>query len=93
MLTVSAFCAHLPAGRYTVAPWFYAGLEAAFTWSVEGTLAFRFDRVWHAKDRRRAPKVLILFHPGFGKDEEVPDGVTAGSVAFLVTFTLLVEDR
>ena len=49
----------------------FLGLEWVTTWSVEGTPALRFDSVWRTKDRRRAAKVIILFHPGFGKDEEV----------------------
>ena len=76
---------------YALSPAFYFNLEAAFTWAVEGTPAFRFDRQWQKEDRRRAPKVVVLFHPGITNDEQIPEGITANSVAFLITFSLLVD--
>ena len=70
---------------YALLPRFYFAVEGAFAWAVDGALAFRFDQEWHEGDRCRVGKVTSLFHPGTDlKDDEVPEGMSAYSVAFLV---------
>ena len=36
-------------------------------------------------------QVTVLFHPGINDEDGIPEGMTARSVAFLVTFSLLVD--
>lgn len=82
---------------YALFPWLYDKLEQWFCFVVEGAPAFRVDTKWQlgGLGRRRSAKVHILFHPDLtsktSNDHPTPAGVTAGSAAFLLTFSLLVE--
>lgn len=77
---------------YILSPAFYYKLETLFIWSLEGqAAAFRADTVWRQQDSRRVEKVKTLFNPGDDDSKAGQDGMTASSVSFLVTFTLLVD--
>lgn len=83
---------------YAFYPWLYEKLKKAFIGVVHNEKhdfdvpAFRFDSVWRNEDRRRVAKVLELFHPESAAKKKAPkEGMTAGSAAFLMTYSLLLE--
>ena len=83
---------------YAFYPWLYDKLKKSFIGMVHNEKhridvpAFRFDSIWKEQDRRRVAKILELFHPESAEKEKAPnEGMTAGSAAFLMTYSLLLE--